>query len=80
MYAMVTESLSGLKVAKSVGAEPRDIEVYRALTRASSSRYLELLRSFADAKRRLDLASAVGVVVLLLSPCSASMSAARGCC
>jgi ATP-binding cassette, subfamily C, bacterial len=66
VYAMVTESLSGLKVAKSVGAEPRDVEVYRALTRASSSRYLELLRSFADAKRRLDLASAVGVVVLLL--------------
>jgi ATP-binding cassette, subfamily C, bacterial len=65
VYAMVTESLSGLKVAKSVGAEPRDLEVYRDLTRASSSRYLELLRSFADAKRRLDLASAVGVVVLL---------------
>jgi ATP-binding cassette, subfamily C, bacterial len=66
VYAMVTESLSGLKVAKSVGAEPRDLDVYRGLTRASSSRYLELLRSFADAKRRLDLASAVGVVVLLL--------------
>jgi len=65
VYAMVTESLSGLKVAKSVGAEPRDLEVYRGLTRASSSRYLELLRSFADAKRRLDLASAVGVVILL---------------
>ena len=66
MYAMVTESLAGLKVAKSLGAEPRDAEVYRALTRASSSRYLELLRSFADAKRRLDLASAVAIVVLLL--------------
>ena len=66
VYAMVTESLAGVKVAKIVAAEPRDIEVYRGLTRASSSRYLELLRSFADAKRRLDLASAAGVVVLLL--------------
>ena len=66
VYAMVTESLAGLKVAKSVGAEGRDIDVYRDLTHASSSRYLELLRSFADAKRRLDLASAVGVTVLLL--------------
>jgi ATP-binding cassette subfamily C protein len=66
VYAMVSESLAGLKVAKSVGAEPRDIDVYRGVTRASSSRYLELLRSFADAKRRLDLASAGGVTVLLL--------------
>ena len=66
VYAMVTESLAGVKVAKIVAAEPRDIEMYRGLTRASSSRYLELLRSFADAKRRLDLASAAGVVVLLL--------------
>ena len=66
VYAMATESLAGLKVAKSVGAEGRDIDVYRDLTHASSSSYLELLRSFADAKRRLDLASAVGVTVLLL--------------
>jgi ATP-binding cassette, subfamily C, bacterial len=66
VYGMVTESLSGLKVAKTVRAELRDIEMYRGLTQASSSRYLELLRSFADAKRRLDLASAIGVVALLL--------------
>ena len=66
VYRMVTESLAGLKVAKSAGAETRGIEAFQGLQRASSSRYLELLRSFADAKRRLDLASALGVVVLLL--------------
>ena len=66
VYRMVTESLAGLKVAKSAGAETRGIETFQGLQRASSSRYLELLRSFADAKRRLDLASALGVVVLLL--------------
>jgi ATP-binding cassette, subfamily C, bacterial len=66
VYAMVTESLAALKVAKSVGAEARDVDVYRGLIQVSSSRYLELLRSFADAKRRLDLASALGAAVLLL--------------
>ena len=63
---MLSESLDGLKIAKSIGAETRGVEVYRRLAHASSERYLDLLRSFADAKRRVDLASAVGVTVLLL--------------
>src|SRR5215203_590456 len=66
VYGMLSQSLDGLKIAKSVGAETRDVEVYRGLARTSSERYLDLLRSFADAKRRVDLASAVGVTVLLL--------------
>jgi ATP-binding cassette, subfamily C, bacterial len=66
VYAMVTESLAGLKVAKSIGAEARDAAVYARLARAGSARYLELLGAFADAKRRLDLVSAGSIVVLLL--------------
>jgi ATP-binding cassette, subfamily C, bacterial len=66
VYAMVTESLAGLKVAKSLGAEARDAAEYARLTRAGSARYVELLHAFADAKRRLDLVSAGAIVVLLL--------------
>jgi ATP-binding cassette subfamily C protein len=66
LYAMVTESLAALKIAKSVGAEARDAELYAGLARDSSSRYIGLLRSFADAKLRLDLASGAGVTILLL--------------
>jgi ATP-binding cassette subfamily C protein len=67
VYGMVTESLAGLKVAKSVGAEARDAAAYEAMAQASSSVYLDLLRAFADAKRRLDLASACGIAVILLA-------------
>jgi ATP-binding cassette subfamily C protein len=67
LYAMLTESLGALKIAKNVGAEARDAALYASLARDSSAKYIELLRSFADAKLRLDLASGAGVTLLLLA-------------
>jgi ATP-binding cassette subfamily C protein len=66
VYGMVNESLAGLKVAKSTGAEARDAALFRALTRTASDRYLHLVASFAESKRRLDFVSAAGVCVLVL--------------
>ena len=66
VYGMVSESLAGLKVAKSTGATAQDAAAFRTLTRSASELYLQLLAAFAQSKRRLDLASAAGVSVLVL--------------
>ena len=66
LFGLVSESIAGVKVAKSLGAEPRDVEIFEQHARTLSARYLDLLRSFSHAKLRLDVASAVLVAVLLL--------------
>ena len=65
LFHMASESIAGLKVAKSVGAETRDIAIFAGLARDRADGYLDLLRSFAQAKMRLDLSSAVVICVLL---------------
>ena len=65
LFHMASESIAGLKVAKSVGAETRDIAIFAGLARDRADGYLDLLRSFAQAKMRLDLSSAVLICVLL---------------
>ena len=66
LFHMASESIAGLKVAKSVGAEARDIAIFNRLARQRADGYLALLRSFAQSKMRLDLSSAVLICVLLL--------------
>lgn len=66
LFHMTSESIAGLKVAKSVGAEARDIAIFARHARDRANGYLDLLRSFAQAKMRLDLSSAVLICVLLL--------------
>ena len=76
LHGMVYESLAGLKVAKSTNAEPRDTALFRTLSESASARYLHLVQSFAQSKRRLDLASAAGVCALVLI--SVNVFAVRG--
>jgi ATP-binding cassette subfamily C protein len=66
LFGMTAQSLGGLKVAKSVGAEARDIALFNRLDIALADRYVEMLGSFADARVRMDLISAVSVSALLL--------------
>jgi ATP-binding cassette subfamily C protein len=64
-FHMISESIAGLKVARSFGAERRDIALFGEHVRARTTAYLELLRSFARAKQGLDLVSAVMICALL---------------
>ena len=64
-FHMISESIAGLKVARSFGAERRDIALFGEHVRARTTAYLELLRSFARAKLGLDLVSAVMICALL---------------
>lgn len=66
LFGMTSQSLGGLKVAKSVGAERRDVALFNALDTRLADAYLELLRSFANARVRMDLISAVSISGLLL--------------
>jgi len=66
LFGMASESIAGLKVAKSIGAEARDVDIFSGLSLALSSAYMSLLRSYAQAKLRLDLSSAVLICALLL--------------
>jgi ATP-binding cassette subfamily C protein len=66
LFGMASESLSGLKVARIVGAEDRSIDHFAVLTRRTSAAYLDMLRAFAQSKVRLDIAAAVLVSGLLL--------------
>ena len=66
LYGLVNESLAGLKVAKSTGVEARDAAAFREVTRTASDLYLQLISAFAQSKRRLDVASAAGVCLLVL--------------
>ena len=65
-FHMISESISGLKVAKSFGAERRDILIFAEHARARTTAYLDLLRTFARAKMGLDLTTAVVISALLL--------------
>ena len=66
VHGLVNESLGGLKVAKSTGAETRDAAAFRHATRTASDLYLRLIAAFAQSKARVDLASAAGVSLLVL--------------
>ena len=65
-FHMISESISGLKVAKSLGAERRDILIFGEHARTRTAVYLDLLRTFARAKMGLDLTTAVVISALLL--------------
>lgn len=65
LFRMTSESLAGLKVAKSLGAERRDSLIVNDLSGQRARAYLALLQSFAQAKMRLDIASASVVCGLL---------------
>ena len=66
LFGMTAQSLGGLKVAKSVGAEARDVALFDSLDVRLADAYLELLRSFANTRVRMDLLSALSVSALLL--------------
>ncbi len=65
-FHLISESISGLKVAKSFGAERRDLVIFGAYARERTAAYLDLLRTFARAKMSLDLTTAVLISALLL--------------
>lgn len=65
-FHMASESIAGLKVAKSFGAEARDAMIFGELTRERATAYLDLLRSYARAKLGIDMATAVSISLLLL--------------
>jgi len=64
-FHMISESIAGLKAAKSFGAERRDIVIFAGHARARTTAYLDLLRTFARAKMGLDLSSALLISALL---------------
>jgi ATP-binding cassette subfamily C protein len=66
LFGMTAQSLGGLKVAKSVGAEARDVALFNTFDIQLANAYQELLRSFANTRVRLDLISALSVSTLLL--------------
>lgn len=66
LFHMTTESIAGLKVAKSFGAERRDIAIFAGHARRRADAYIGLLRAFGQAKMRLDLSSAVVISALLV--------------
>lgn len=65
LFGLASESIAGLKVAKSLGAEMRGVRIFEEHATAMARAYLDLLRSFAQGKMRLDLTSAVVVSLLL---------------
>jgi ATP-binding cassette, subfamily C, bacterial len=65
-FNMAAESIAALKVAKSFGAEHRDIAIFAAHARGRAQAYLDLLRSFARSKITIDVSSALLISVLLL--------------
>lgn len=65
LFRMTSESVAGIKIAKSLGAESRDVAIFGELARDRATAYLAVLRSFAQAKMRLDVISALVICVLL---------------
>ena len=65
-FHLASESIQGIKTAKSLGAEGRDIALFATATRQRAAAYLELLRSFAQSKLRTDIAAACVISALLL--------------
>ncbi len=66
LFGMTSQSLGGLKVAKTVGAEARDVALFTSLDVGLADAYRGLLRSFADSRVRMDVISAIGISALLL--------------
>jgi ATP-binding cassette, subfamily C, bacterial len=64
-FHVISESINGLKVAKSFDAVERDIALFGRHADARTTAYLDLLRSFARTKLGLDLSSAVLICSLL---------------
>jgi ATP-binding cassette subfamily C protein len=64
-FQMAAESIAGLKVAKTLGAERRDAEIFSRLAANRTDTYLDMLRSFALSKFALDLGSALLISALL---------------
>jgi ATP-binding cassette subfamily C protein len=65
LFNVTSESIAGIKTAKSLGAERRDGVLFAAFSRARATAYLDLLRSFAQSKLRTDLAAATLISGLL---------------
>ena len=65
LFRMTSESVAGVKIAKSLGAEGRDVAIFSKLANDRAAGYLALLRSFAQAKMRLDISSALVICALL---------------
>ena len=61
LYGAIVEHVSGMKVVKSYGAEPRIIEVFGTLTDRIADRHLEAVHSYAAVKGWFD----IGAVVIL---------------
>ena len=66
LFGMASESIGGVKVAKSLGAEARDVRIFEELSRSLSDAYLSLLRSYGRSKLRLDISVALVISGLLL--------------
>jgi ATP-binding cassette subfamily C protein len=64
-FHMASESIAGVKVAKSFGAEGRGILIFAEHARGRAAAYLDLLRAFARSKLWLDVSSAVLISGLL---------------
>ncbi|HEX6051378.1 MAG TPA: ABC transporter ATP-binding protein [Gemmatimonadaceae bacterium] len=65
-FGLVSESLNGLKVTRSFGAEPRSLDRLQRQAQTRVKAYLDLLRTFGRSRMSLDVASAVLVGVLLV--------------
>ena len=59
LYAAVTEHLSGMKVAKSYGAEPRHVALFDAIINHLQQQFLHFTSSSADAKMVFDVSAAM---------------------
>lgn len=64
-FQVASDSLGGLKVLKSLGAERRAIDAFTSVAQARVDSYLRLLSGFARSKIGLDIGAAVLMSVLL---------------
>jgi ATP-binding cassette subfamily C protein len=64
-FRLTSESLQGLKLAKTFGTQARDVEAFAAGARRRARAYMEIVRAFARSKATLDLSSALLVCGLL---------------
>jgi ATP-binding cassette subfamily C protein len=64
-FHLAFESILGIKVAKTLGAEARSISTFDARATTRAARYLELLRTYARTRLWIEIASAVLVSLLL---------------
>ena len=64
-FQIASESLNGLKVTRSLGAEARTLALFAQQARTRADSYLDTLRSFARSKMTLDVSSALLVTMLL---------------